>query len=1111
MPNHTLSIQHPAEKPAWLAEWLSRPELSALFSNQVVRRLGLDCINRTHPLKLTWTENSLQAVLSPQVVTWRLANGKWSRTCSCGSPNDCCPHAFAAAWLFCETCRQENWLPSPRPVARNNSFFIGQGAGQNSPGQSVNSPQIRTVSPGWTGSQSIQPGLNGSSSRPPLPAGDLFAGVRNAPRRQVRLEVEADFKHMTGKVGMRFYLLEGDMRKILTLNSLNSLGREYADQRENSIREWPKADGQFLVWLLQFIRKYSVRDWTLKMMVLDDEEFQRWRQKWSDVPGRFLDRATQAPLPAPGQTVPVMQYAELVDEGEWIKVCIGFEFAGGVRKQAHEIFQQLSDDPAGNYTRRELMKFSPPVSWSILSQFFSRKSPRMPRNMVETHLAKLLDGRVDIIADGPCVKKHFSQPNHLTVNCHEEDGKFHLNCQVDGHLANLEANSLFSTQVKVREIDHVFHIEFRSGGELCRKLQETLQKFGNSCGKITGQEIIVEATVQNAIRLREFWLSLPDGVERGASRKLAGFLSAECARLTAGVTVRDDNGLVDIALNWQVGNEEIGDHEVRRFLNGGVPVFRGHDGSWFSLALDQIKETAEELHREKCQLGNYETMSRREARERLREITANQKFAIIPSSRRFSEQLLTEPLPELPAIPAELTGILRQYQRTGVDFLNDRLLCGLGSILADDMGLGKTLQVLTVLWTWRQKLRGRQEEFQALVVCPATVISTWLEQSARFIPEFKVKALIGTPRQREKILSEEGNELLVTHYGLLRSEYEKLNLHEFDFVVLDEAQNIKNPEAAVSQAAKGLKASHRLALTGTPLENRPLDLWSIMDFLNPGYLGDSQHFVSVYEFGGQLQRLHGRLKPLMLRRTKHAVAPELPPRMVEVMYCELAPGQRELYDSVLKDAKANLGGEAMEILAALTRLRQVCCDPGLLLKHNHEEGSGKLEVLLEQLDGLVEAGHSVLVFSAFASMLDIIAGKLRERQIAYRQITGNTPLEERSRLVREFSDSENPEVFLLSLKAAGTGLTLTKADYVFNFDPWWNPAAENQAIDRTHRLGQTKPVTAYKLIARNTIEERVLALMEQKKAIFEQVVGQSDDSQTMPTRLTREDLLDLLK
>ena len=474
----------------------------------------------------------------------------------------------------------------------------------------------------------------------------------------------------------------------------------------------------------------------------------------------------------------------------------------------------------------------------------------------------------------------------------------------------------------------------------------------------------------------------------------------------------------------------------------------------------------------------------------------------------FAMRLSRMSVPEAPPLDESISAILRPYQRLGTQFLLERSRFGVGAILADDMGLGKTLELLAMLDAWRRAAKGKR--FRALVVAPASVVPVWVQQSAMFCREMKTVAMVGNTITRQKILARDEYDLLVTHYGLVRSDVANLSQISFDFIVLDEAQAIKNPDAQVSSAVRALEAGCRMALTGTPLENSISDLWSIMDFTNPGLLGKRDDFLSRYGNTSGKELVTRRLNMLMIRRTKEMVAPELPPKTEELLTVEMPSEMRKAYNKEL--VKARLSADSystVNILAAITRLRMFCCAPELLEGYQETLTSPKVEMLMEQLDALLGSGHSVLVFSQFTSMLKLIERRLDDAQINHRMITGEVPVEKRARIVQEFEEDKNPSVFLLSLKAAGTGLTLTKADYVFLFDPWWNPAVENQAIDRTHRIGQDKPVFAYRLIVRDSIEEKVLQIVEAKRQLFAEVIDNVDASGN-DSRLTLEELRGLL-
>jgi superfamily II DNA or RNA helicase len=466
------------------------------------------------------------------------------------------------------------------------------------------------------------------------------------------------------------------------------------------------------------------------------------------------------------------------------------------------------------------------------------------------------------------------------------------------------------------------------------------------------------------------------------------------------------------------------------------------------------------------------------------------------------------------AVVAGLRATLRPYQQQGLDFLAHASSLGLGAVLADDMGLGKTVQALA----WLLHLRASApHDGPALVVCPASVVHNWLREAERFAPELRVLALTSGSGRHALRRAIPEHDLVITTYALLRRDVDHWREIELRAAILDEAQNIKNPDAVVAGAARALRARHRLALTGTPLENRALDLWSIVSFVNPGYLGNRA------EFGARFDRpdapphtralLAAKLRPILLRRLKREVATDLPDRIEERRDCELTKGQRQLYLAELRRSRAlidELGGTAdgvrrnkITILAALTRLRQICCHPALG-GGKASLGSGKFDALFELLEPLMAEGHKVLLFSQFVRCLQLLRTDLATRGVTCHLLTGATV--KREAVVRAFTDDERPSVFLISLKAGGTGLNLTSASYVVLFDPWWNPAVEAQAIDRTHRIGQDRTVVAYRLLALGTIEEKIFELQQRKAALARDVLGEDGFARA----LTRDDLAYLL-
>lgn len=467
------------------------------------------------------------------------------------------------------------------------------------------------------------------------------------------------------------------------------------------------------------------------------------------------------------------------------------------------------------------------------------------------------------------------------------------------------------------------------------------------------------------------------------------------------------------------------------------------------------------------------------------------------------------------AVPRRFRGRLRSYQRDGLDFLAHATTLGVGTLLADDMGLGKTVQTLA----WLQWLRDADPQGgPALVVCPASVVHNWIAEAAQFTPRLKVLELRRGSERQEQMQAVDSSDLVVTNYALVRRDAKQWREKKLRALILDEAQNIKNPDAEVTRAVRSIDSRHRLALTGTPIENRTLDLWSIVDCLNPGYLGNRSDFSSRFD-GLDLPAhrrtlLAAKLRPILLRRTKSGVAPELPDRIEESRHCELTKGQRQIYLAELAKCRklvADLGEDPgalrqnkISILAALTRLRQICCHPALV-GGKESLGSGKFDGLFEILEPLLGEGHKVLVFSQFVECLKLLEKKSKQLNIPTRLLTGQTA--NRAAVVRGFEEDTQPCVFLISLKAGGTGLNLTSASYVVLFDPWWNPAVEAQAIDRTHRIGQDRTVIAYRLITEGTIEEKIRELQRRKEGLVRDVLGEGGFARS----LNRADLDYLLE
>lgn len=487
--------------------------------------------------------------------------------------------------------------------------------------------------------------------------------------------------------------------------------------------------------------------------------------------------------------------------------------------------------------------------------------------------------------------------------------------------------------------------------------------------------------------------------------------------------------------------------------------------------------------------------------------------------------------PAAAEVPASLAGTLRPYQVEGFRWLARLASLGFGGILADEMGLGKTLQMIALVKSLRDS---GQLGGPVLVVCPASLVFNWADEFARFAPDVPVCALEGSRAHREALLSRAGGaaDVIVASYDRVRIDGAQLVRVEWGLVVLDEAQYIKNHATKTTRAVKRLRAPLRFALTGTPVENRLSELWSIFDFLMPGFLGSYERFRERYELGiiGEDEeaaaRLRALIEPFVLRRRKAEVLTDLPAKFENIRYVPLSREQRRLYDGAEQRLREDLNAQkrqnasranrrghipdaeksAVEVLAELTRLRQIALDPALVFE-NYKGGAEKLGAIMELVDEAMEAGRKVLVFSQFTSYLDVLSAELDRRGIGHFAITGATPKRERVRLVNEFNANETP-VFLVSLKAGGTGLNLTGASVVVHADPWWNAAATDQATDRAHRIGQNREVDVYKVVAKGTIEERIVVLQQAKRDLADSVIAATGGEAL--AGLTRERLAELL-
>ena len=467
------------------------------------------------------------------------------------------------------------------------------------------------------------------------------------------------------------------------------------------------------------------------------------------------------------------------------------------------------------------------------------------------------------------------------------------------------------------------------------------------------------------------------------------------------------------------------------------------------------------------------------------------------------------------AVPKDLNAVLRSYQKDGLNWLNFLDGFNFGGCLADDMGLGKTIQILAFILSQRDKVAKNVN----LVVVPASLVFNWLQEIKKFAPTLRVLTVYGTDRARVTSNFDQ-YEVVLTSYGTLLSDVHTLKAYRFNYIFLDESQTIKNPDSQRYKAVRLLQSRNKVVMTGTPIENNTFDLYGQFSFACPGLLGNREQFRQLYSVPidqfkdkRRAEELHRRINPFLLRRTKEQVASELPDKTEIVIYCEMGVQQREIYESCRTEIRAYLMGtsedeltkSSMHVLRGLTKLRQICNSPAILSKEKYYgDASAKMDVLMEQIESK-STHHKILVFSQFVSMLDLVKEELEKREVKYAYLNGQT--KNRSTVVDSFQNSSDIRVFLISLKAGGVGLNLTQADYVYLIDPWWNPAVENQAIDRAYRIGQHKNVMAVRLICPDTIEEKIMVMQETKKEIASGLIRTEE---SIFKSLSKKDLLQLI-
>ncbi len=604
------------------------------------------------------------------------------------------------------------------------------------------------------------------------------------------------------------------------------------------------------------------------------------------------------------------------------------------------------------------------------------------------------------------------------------------------------------------------------------------------------------------------------------TKKFLGYHAVKPVKVSVGVSV--SSGLLEL----DIATEDVPGSELLDILNSyraKKKYYRLKDGSFVSLqdsSLELLSELMDGAHLKpkefvegKMHLPMYRTLYLDKMLEENEGVYSSRDShfrKVVKGFKTVKDADFEE--------PKSLSKVMRKYQKDGYKWLRTLETWQFGGILADDMGLGKTLQVISVLLAAKQE----GKEGTSLVVAPASLVYNWGEEFGRFAPELKVSLITGTQEERQEKIEAFGEaDVFITSYDLLKRDIHLYEEKQFQYQIIDEAQYIKNHTTAAAKAVKVIRSRTRYALTGTPIENRLSELWSIFDFLMPGFLYGYDVFKREMESPivkskdeTAMKRLQKMVSPFILRRLKEDVLKDLPEKLEECRYVRFTEEQQKLYDgqvvhmreSLARQNEAEFNKNKLLVLAELTRLRQICCDPSLCFD-NYRGEVAKLEACLQLIQSAMDGGHRMLVFSQFTSMLEILQKELTKTEIPYYTITGSTSKEKRLQMVKEFNEGDVP-VFLISLKAGGVGLNLTGADMVIHYDPWWNLAVQNQATDRAHRIGQTKKVTVYKLIVKNTIEEKIQKLQETKKDLADQVIsGQAGQLGS----LGREEIMELLE
>ena len=1041
--------------PSWLSSWPTTQEFNKIFP------IGIRTFYNRHKARLryssiTWLEDGANIYVDQHKCQFKLVNGKWERLCGCGTQGGNCPHLYALVQKVNEAYSAEikkNSQVKKQPITKKFSADAFQHTFDS------HAQQTKTTT------------------------------KTKAQKSRTRgLVVEADIKTTPGHALIRFYLVEKQKRRLLKLSELRNQCA-VAGYNHSQSGSWPEDDRTFMKWLgNRFTNKKNLEYSKLTAWKLERSEFENWLNHWQEhLPSRFIERDTQEVISSANNLIKIR--FELEIENDRTTISAVARFKNGKKCYFHELAREMSRQKLPKEEQlvlgREYIlqgaigKVDYPIESKTMWELFSKKNPSMKTEFVCDHFPCLIEDRLDIVG-GPAVEQ-VNDPATLVLAVTSCKGGLIFKALLNGSpLTNNGEISYNGSSFVVRQ----YHAQY------LEQVQSFLEQVGGD-----DKQAVVKLDNYNLKPLCAFWDALPEGLNKSCDK--ISEMTLEPQRdgvVKVNATARDQ--WVDLDTSWHVASDSIYTENINSALSKQNEFVWSREGHWIRLDLESIRASYNKMK----DSGFIFSSQRVIASEAVKLLEGSEDLIFTDDA---IEQLVfvKQSMRDEVFLTQSFKDCLRPYQVEGFNFLESMSRYGIGCVLADDMGLGKTIQILALL------VANRQVSNKASLVCsPASVLHVWQNEAKKFAPELRTVICHGNLAKRQRILNNISDyDLIITSYGSARNDVDLLLPYEFDSILLDEAQHIRNPKTKAYQAIRRLNGRMRIAISGTPVENKVTDLWSIVNFTNPGLLGTLDKFKKNYEFDGSSEvraKLASRVAPLIMRRTKEVVASDLPPKTIETISVELSKEQEELYHSELanlKTLKHEGGNNSIQMLAVLTKLRQICDSPQLV---GVDASSPKLDAMVDMLKVIMEEGHSALVFSSFTSMLDIIKVRFEEEGINHRMLTGKTPIKKRQDLVKSFNEGKEEEVFLLSIKAAGTGLTLTKADYVFIFDPWWNPATEAQAIDRTHRIGQTKPVIAYKMVATNSLEEQIVSLQEKKQELFDELINeQSNVSKTITNEL----------